>query len=70
MEKEENKMEKLMDENRKVRINLLRGDVDRIIMALEDSEEDNGYLISQLEKHASEYMGGKIKNKKKYEYYG
>ena len=41
-------MEKLMDENRKVRINLLRGDVDRIIMALEDSEEDNEYLINKL----------------------
>jgi len=64
-------MEKLMNKNRKVRINLLRGDVDRIIMVLEDNKkykEDNEDLISQLQKHASEYMGGKIKNKKKYEY--
>jgi len=65
-------MKKLMDkifnsqmkeDYKEVRINMLQSDVDRIIMALEDSEEDNEYLISQiisqLQKHASEYMGGK-----------
>jgi len=56
-------MKNLIPENRKVRVNLLQGDVDRIIMALEDSEEDNGYLIKQLQKHASEYMGGKSEKK-------
>jgi len=58
-------MEKLMDENRKVRVNLLQGDVDGIIMTLEDSEEDNNeYLIKQLQKYASEDLGGKKEENK------
>jgi len=62
---EENKMKKLIPKNRKVRVNLLQGDVDGIIMTLEDSEEDNNeYLIKQLQKYASEDLGGKKEENK------
>ena len=57
-------MKKLIPKNRKVRVNLLQGDVDGIIMTLEDSEEDNGYLIKQLQKYASEDLGGKKEENK------
>jgi len=61
-------MEKIIPEiNKKVkndvvRIYVMQNDVDRIIMILEDSEfpEDSKYLINQLRKHASEFMGGKV----------
>lgn len=45
-----------MKENIKYNVPLLQGDIDRIIMSLEDWGE-GGDLIEKLKKYASEYMG-------------
>ena len=47
--------------NELVKIQLRKGDIDRIIMALEEWGEGED-LIEELEKYASEYMGGKNDN--------
>ena len=45
------------EENRLVKIELRKGDIDRIIMALEEWGEGQD-IIESLEAYASSYMGG------------
>lgn len=45
-----------MEENKEITINLLKGDIDRIIMALEEWEEGED-IIKKLKPYASSYIG-------------
>lgn len=47
-----------MEENEKIKIEMLKGDIDRIIMALEEWGEGED-IIAELEEYSSAYMGGK-----------